>query len=240
MTWSLATPTWVAPSARSCSVEREHADGGGVRPGVGLACRAAEVLAEQLVGAVDEVDLHRCLSLGHAEAGAPGEPEGAGRIADRGLHDRGERGDAEQLLVDAFLQECLEVALAAQEVDEAGATAGLSAERGDLRAPGEGAAVAHRGERWASFDHDARRAPSRRDPCWGRVENHSGSAGAAASNGRRRSSPARPLRSRSSNAATRPRHRPHADSAAALPMEGGQSHRVAANTPPGRSTRGSR
>ena len=59
MMWSLATPTCVAPSASSCSVDVSTPDGRGVRAGVGLPGRPPEVLPEQLVGAVDEVHLHR-------------------------------------------------------------------------------------------------------------------------------------------------------------------------------------
>ena len=58
MMWSLATATWVAPSAISCRVERSTPTVAANGPGVGLLGEAPEVLAEQLVGAVDEVDVH--------------------------------------------------------------------------------------------------------------------------------------------------------------------------------------
>ena len=58
MTWSLATPTWVAPSSNSASVDREHADRRRVLPRV-VAHHPPEVLAEQLVGAVDQVNTHQ-------------------------------------------------------------------------------------------------------------------------------------------------------------------------------------
>jgi hypothetical protein len=59
ITWSVATATWVAPSSNMESTEPGHAAGGGHLPTVGgHVRRQGEVVAEQLVGAVDQVDVH--------------------------------------------------------------------------------------------------------------------------------------------------------------------------------------
>ena len=59
MTWSVATPTCVAPLLDHLQHRLQHADDGAERPvlALGEAAQAVEV-AEQLVGAVDEVDDH--------------------------------------------------------------------------------------------------------------------------------------------------------------------------------------
>ena len=69
MTWSLATPTWVAPSSSSASVDRSTPIVAAYGPRV-VAHHPPEVLAEQLVGAVDEMDLH-CGEPGAASSSAP-------------------------------------------------------------------------------------------------------------------------------------------------------------------------
>ena len=58
MTWSDATPDVGRPLLQQLEDGREHADRGHVRARVLVPGRLPEVLAEQLVGAVDEVDLH--------------------------------------------------------------------------------------------------------------------------------------------------------------------------------------
>ena len=58
MTWSLATPTCVAPSPTSCSVEPTTPIVAAYGPGLVVAGRLPEVLAEQLVGPVDQMDAH--------------------------------------------------------------------------------------------------------------------------------------------------------------------------------------
>ena len=59
MTWSVATPTWVAPSSSIDSTDdrtpRDGADLAARRVDVG---RGAEEVAEQLVGAVHQVNSH--------------------------------------------------------------------------------------------------------------------------------------------------------------------------------------
>ena len=58
MTWSVATPTWVAPSASEPQHRRQHAaDGGHLLALLVDVGRDAEEVPEQLVGSVDEMDL---------------------------------------------------------------------------------------------------------------------------------------------------------------------------------------
>ena len=57
MTWSLATPRWVAPSSMSASVDTRTPIVAAFGTRV-VAHHPAEVLAEQLVRAVDQVDSH--------------------------------------------------------------------------------------------------------------------------------------------------------------------------------------
>ena len=59
MTWSVATPTWVAPLGQHAHHGQHDAAGGAdLLPVVGGTGRLSEELAEQLVGPVHEVDLH--------------------------------------------------------------------------------------------------------------------------------------------------------------------------------------
>ncbi len=61
MTWSLATPMWVAPSSTSAERRSEHTDRRRVRPRVGRAApllAGSEVLPEQFVRPVDEMHAH--------------------------------------------------------------------------------------------------------------------------------------------------------------------------------------
>ena len=59
MTWSVATPTWVAPPSSICSTVCSTPVDGAEAAVVGLAAAAAAVeMAKQLVCAVDEVNDH--------------------------------------------------------------------------------------------------------------------------------------------------------------------------------------
>ena len=60
MTWSVATPIWVAPVGQHAHHREDDATGGAdLLPVVGRARRLSEVMTEQLIGAVDQMDLHR-------------------------------------------------------------------------------------------------------------------------------------------------------------------------------------
>ena len=71
MTWSVATPTCVAPCSSIAEHRADHAAHRGDLDPVGVDVRRhAEVVAEQLVGAVDEVDLEcRCARDHRSELG---------------------------------------------------------------------------------------------------------------------------------------------------------------------------
>ena len=64
MTWSLATPTWVAPSVTSCSVEATTPMVAAYGTASDVAGHLAEMLPEQLVGAVDQMNTHGATVVG--------------------------------------------------------------------------------------------------------------------------------------------------------------------------------
>ena len=64
MTWSVATPTWVAPCSSITSIEPSTPRTAATSiPSWSSVRRHREVVAEQLVGPVDQVDLHRPRTL---------------------------------------------------------------------------------------------------------------------------------------------------------------------------------